>query len=307
VTTGTPTLGEVSGYTAGAMLLTVLLLSWMYAQEPGPARPSGWAAFSADLRHEPADKIERGRFVQDEHGCTRHEFYYADGTLSVSLLNLAEQKSYSLREGVWTWHRARLFDHRPPAPLALKDKAEPVEGLETYRRVHTVRTGGGDIERDDLVVPALNDYVVRHATPDSVVVAHNIKPGPQDHREFSPPEGAYLMEGIGRGPYNKTYPLLLRVTFPNQKPVEIRTVEGGSDRLPTPGGQAWSIDARIVDERPTNVVVRVRMFMPGATPRDSTFVVLEELEFPLAEGGATRTLNENFTITVTRIAAGPIR
>ena len=47
--------------------------------------------------------------------------------------------------------------------------------------------------------------------------------------------------------------------------------------------------------------------MPGATPRDSTFVVLEELEFPLAEGGATRTLNENFTITVTRIAVGPVR
>jgi hypothetical protein len=290
-------------------MLDALLLLAFAGQDPTPApqRPTAWAAFSADIRYEPTDRIERGRFVQDEHGCTRTEFYYADGTMSVTLLNLPEQKYYALREGVWRWHRTRVLEHRPPPPLALQEKVESVEGFETYRRVHTVRTGGGDKEHDDLVVPALNDYVVRNASPDSVRVAHNIQAGPQDHREFSPPDGAYLIEGIGMGPYSVTYPLLLRVTFPDQKPIEIKTREDGSDRLPTPGGSAFAVSARLVDERPGQVRFRVLMFVAGPTPRESSMVVLEEIEFPLSGSGTTRTLPENFVVGVTRLPADRAR
>jgi hypothetical protein len=53
--------------------------------------------------------------------------------------------------------------------------------------------------------------------------------------------------------------------------------------------------------------VTLQAFLTGAGPRDVRTVVLEEFEFGLTETGTTRTLAENFSITVLSVGGKQLR
>ena len=285
-----------------SQLLVLLLLLPQNAQ-PSPLdvpRPKTWVAFSADTQHGPPEREARGRFAQDEHGCQRVEFHYPDGTSTISILNLPEQKHYTHRDGFWKWQRIRLLDHLPSAPVALGQKLETLEGHAAYQRVHTINSADGRYDVDDVIIPALNDFVARRVSRQDNKIAHNIKLGAQDHKEFSPADGAYLIADEGRSQWISYARLTLRIAFPGAAPVDLQTREEQSDRIQTPNGSVLRLSTRRVDDQPDRIRVRVDTV-------DLRSIPLEELVFGLAETGTTRTLAENFSITVLSVGGKQIR
>jgi hypothetical protein len=291
-------------------LLVVLLLVPQTPPQDRPLdvpRPKTWIAFSADIQYGPPQEEARGRYVQDEHGCQRVEFHRPDGTSTISILNVPEQKNYTLRDGLWKWQQTRLLDYLPGAPVALEQRLEALEGLAAYRRVHTINSANGRYDVDDVIIPALNDFVARRVSRQDNNVAHNIKIGVQDHKEFSPADGAYLIADETRSHWVSYARLTLRIAFPNAAPIDLQALEDQGVRIQTPGGSAMQLLARRRVDQPDRLHVTLQAFLTGAGPRDVRTVVLEEFEFGLTETGTTRTLAENFSITVLSVGGKQLR
>lgn len=149
------------------MLLTIVIA--LQASQAVPAGavhqrsapPTAWVAFAADLKITHPDRPDHyGRYVQDEHGCSRRETVHPDGSLMVAINNFDTQKFYQLIRGTWTVRSMRVgpFERRPPPARRRTRKADPIEGFEAWITTINVRSPRGDYVREATIIPALNDF-----------------------------------------------------------------------------------------------------------------------------------------------------
>ena len=294
----------------GGQVLFTLLFAQAAAAPPSGgqirvAGPSTWVPFSAELKIEhPSRPTAFGRFLQDEHGCTRRETVHPDGSLMVTILNFETERMYRLMRGSWTSQPMRLVASLPrrPSTRPLHRKSDPLEGLDTYVSVVNVRTPTGDYTREAVVAPALNYFeVVQQLRPGGETIrAQNIKLAPPAAAEFLPPAGAVVAERPEEGGALTFQAVDIRIVFPQTPPVTLGTTEERLVELKTPLGEKLQLVTRVIDgtER-----LRVRVYKnavrKGAVGVDGE--LLEEVELPFTGSAATTRLVENFEVTVARV------
>jgi hypothetical protein len=277
----------------------------------GPPQPTKWVAFSAELRIDhPSRPTAFGRFLQDEHGCSRRETAHPDGSLMVSIMNFENETFYQLMRGNWSSRPMRVVPGVPRrAPVRNLDRrTTPIEGYEAFISTMPVKSPRGDYARESIVLPALNNFeAVAKAGNGETITAQNIRLGTPDHAEFIPPPGAAVAALEGFGGSVTFQSLTLRLTFPNGHTAGLETTEESPTLIKTPGGDEFFVVARAVEDRTD--VLRLRV-MRNAQPRGMGRVegdVVEEIEFPFSGTGTTTRLAENFSVSLMRIGARKIR
>jgi hypothetical protein len=279
---------------------------------PGPPQPTTWVAFAAELRIEHPDRPTAfGRFLQDEHGCSRRETVHPDGSLMVSIMNFQDETFYQLMRGNWTSQPMRLVPGIPRrAPVRnLNQKTTPIEGYEAFISVMEVKSPRGNYTRESVVLPALNNFeAVSKQGNGETITAQNIRPGTPDHAEFMPPPGAAVGVREGFGGAMTFQGLTLRLTFAaNGQTSVTEASEEGPTLIKTPGGDQFFILARAREDRTD--VLRVQV-MRNAQKRGLGRVegdIIEEIEFPFTGVGTTTKLAENFSVVLMRIGARKFR
>jgi hypothetical protein len=290
----------------------VMLLAVLIAQmAPGGIQqsmrvpsPPAFVAFTAELRiTHPTRPAALGRYVQDEHGCTRRETVNTDGSLIVTINNFEAARTYSLMRGSWTSQEIRLIPGLPRRPRTMRvDRpATPVEGFDTYLSSVTVKSSRGDYIREATVAPALNFFEVVQTLPNGdTISAQNIRLGAPDHAEFLPPPGAAIGErpGVRAGQFSA---VVVAVTFENRGPVELTTTEERPMDLRTPMADTIQIVTTVVDDAKNLVRVRIMKNAASAGIGNVKGDLLDDVLVQL--GGTVRTtkLPENFSVTITRI------
>jgi hypothetical protein len=263
-------------------------------------------AFSAELQtSHPTRATTFGRYLQDEHGCTRRESVNPDGTLMVTINNYQTARSYTSSRGIWAAQEIRIIpglERRPPN-MRVERLVKQVEGFDVYLSTIPVTSPRGNYTQERFVIPALNFFVAEEtrAVVNETIIAQNIRLASPDHAEFLPPAGAALEEraGMRAGQFSA---VVVSIAFPDRPAIELTTMEERPMDLRTPLGETVQIVTTVVDH--TRNIVRVRILKNAKQTAPLANVKGDELgEVQVALGATveTTTLPENFTVSVRRI------
>ena len=288
------------------LLVCVISSGALLAEQKGraPLAPSGWVAFSADIRIEIPNRPEAwGRHVQDEHGCVRQDMVHPDGSALVTITNYQTERYYRLHHASWTTQPMHIGTRpRQPYQRPAGRKAQPIEGFDTYVSEVNLRSPRGDYKTEVMVIPALNYFEPVRETPTGERrTAVNIRVGPQPHEQFLPPAGAAVTEEPGFGGYMSFDAVALQIGFAGQTPIAAVTTEETAYPVKTPSGLPLTIVTSVIDKERN--IVRVRV-LNNATGRSGNVRgdVLDEVQVALGATGQTTKIGETLSITVTRIA-----
>src|SRR5262245_4243372 len=286
----------------------VLTLGAVQSPTPPPFPPvSGkWVAFAADsVITSPGRPDTAGRYLQDEHGCTRHEWIDPDGSPQIAINNFEQARLYTLFRGTWAARTIRMMGTgtSPPRPTPrLLGKLDPTDGFEVYDTEITVRSPKGESKEIQAIVPALNSLVARRPLPGGRVErVIAIRPGPQPADEFIPPRTATVVEQPDAYGGGISMALDVQVAFVGQDtPLQLTLTEGKLATVKGPDGDLGLVAMLVAGKED---VVRLRV-LRNARQTGLMNVAGDELDaIDVALGGVASTakLAVNMTIAVRRI------
>ena len=293
-------------------MLALLLLVLQTPPPPQPGQripaPTTFVAFSADLKiTNPKRQEAFGRFLQDEHGCTRRETVYPDGSPMMIIMNHDTLKTYRLGQSGWTVQPMRIVEnptplaHRPRTMPVIK-KVEPIEGYEVWTSsVRVTNSPTGQTSREMLVIPALNFFEPVQKLGNDTITAHNIRQGPVDHAEFLPPQSVSPTEIQEPGGYMQFQAVELEVTINEGAPANMVAAEETLMPVRTPGFEHLQLVTTVVDNERGLVRVRVMTNAKRAGIGKVSGDVLDEVEVLLGSTIRTTKLSQNLTIRLSRI------
>ena len=301
---------------AVGLLTSLLTGGTRQSPAPSPSPPSSarWVALAADVVITTPGKADTtGRYLRDEHGCSRRESIDPDGSVHIIINNYEQARLYDLFRGAWTARPIRAmpggapFGPSPRPTPRLLAKLDPVDGFEVYETEITVRSPKGDSKETQAVAPALNSLVVRRPLPPPlsgrVERIVSITLGPQPPEEFVPPPTANVIEqldGFGGG---VTMAMGLRVTFVGQeKPIELTAIEGQISTVKGPDGDLALVPI-LVEGKPDVVRIRVLRNAKQSGVMSVAGDELDAIDAPLGTVVSTTRLAVNLAIRVTRIGS----
>jgi hypothetical protein len=271
--------------------------------------PTNFVAFSADLKiTSPKRPDAFGRYLQDEHGCTRRETVYPDGSPMIYINNFVTQKTYRLTTSGWVVQAMRIIEGtalpRRPRSMSVIKKVDPIEGFEVWTSTMRITNSPtGETSREILVAPALNFFEVVQKLGTETFTAHNIKVGPVDHSEFLPPPSVSPVEMQNAGGFMQFLAVDLEVSGETLPGVTLTAVEETPTPMPLTarGFEHLQLVTTIVDNERGLVRVRVMTNAKRAGPGKVTGDILDEVDVLLGSTVQTTKLPQNLTIRVLRI------
>ena len=249
-----------------------------------------------------------GRYLQDEHGCTRRETVFPDGSPMIAITNYRHQEDrIGLGDPDWTVQPMRIVEglpgHRPRSMPVLK-KVAPIEGFEVWTSsIRVTNSPTGETSREMLVIPALNFFEPVQQLGSDTITAHNIRLGPIDHAEFLPPSTVSPTELEEPGGFLQFLAVELEVSILEGPPANMVAAEETLMPIRTPGFEHLQIVTTVIDNEKGLVRVRVMTNAKRAGVGKVSGDVLDELEIPLGATARTTKLPQNLTVRVLRIGA----
>jgi hypothetical protein len=290
---------------ASAAVLLTFGTSQSPVPPPFPPPPGKWVALAADtIMITPGRPDTPGRYVQDEHGCNRHEWIDPDGSPQIAINNYEQGRVYALFRGTWTARVIRGMEGGAPLPATprLLGKLDPIDGFEVYEREITVRSPKGESKQTEAVAPALNSLVVRRSMPGGRTERTiAIRTGPQAAEEFVPPRTATVVERLDAYAGGFATALDVQITFVGQDtPLQLTLSEGRLSAVKGPD-RDLAVAAMLVEGKSDVVRVRVLANARQAGPMNVIGEELDAIEVPLGGVASTTKLGINLTVKVTRI------
>lgn len=298
-------------------IMAALALAAVQAQPPvAPTPPvreaaTTWVAYKAETTFTRTGASDQfGRYLQDEHGCNRHDMVEADGRAQIVINNYETGRMYHFGGGSWTSAPIRMLPatpRRPPQSMGrVVGKVAPIDGFDVLETEMVMRSPRGDSTTSLWVVPALNFLVARRTYPDGrIETVTSVKTGAPAPADFLPPPGANVVEGSGfRG--GTFQAVVVQVTFAGQQPMEITTTESRPAPLRMPDGQTLGLTTLVSDRDKDTVRVTLnRLPVGGPPPRGAE--TLGSVEVALGDTAELVNGYENFRITIKRIGARTAR
>jgi hypothetical protein len=291
-------------------MFTLLLLLLQGPPPPQPGQripaPTTFVAFSADLKiTNPKRREAFGRFLQDEHGCTRRETVFPDGSPMIVITNYQTLQSYRLGRSGWIVQPMRIVEglppHRPRSMPVLK-KVSPIEGFDVWTSsIRVTNSPTGETSRDMLVIPALNFFEPVQQLGSDTITAEKIRVGPVDHAEFLPPPTVSPTPVQEPGGYLQFVAVELEVAINGGPPANMVAAEETLMPVRTPGFEHLQIVTTVVDNEKGLVRVRVMTNAKRAGVGKVSGDILDEVEALLGSTVQTTKLPQNLTIRVLRI------
>jgi hypothetical protein len=290
--------------------LAVLLLVLQAPPPPQPGQripaPTTFVAFSADLKiTNPKRPVAFGRYLQDEHGCTRRETVFPDGSPMIVITNHRTLQSYRLGRSGWIVQPMRIVEglpsHRPRSMPVLK-KVSPIEGFEVWTSsIRVTNSPTGETSREMLVIPALNFFEPVQQLGSDTITAENFRVGPVDHAEFLPPATVSPTPVQEPGGFLQFVAVELAVAINEGPPANMVAAEETLMPVRTPGFEHLKIVTTVVDNEKGLVRVRVMTNAKRAGVGKVSGDILDEVEVLLGSTVQTTKLPQNLTIRVLRI------